>query len=69
MYEYESVIIMGTMAGVQLSPQSRDKRVLMTMTLVRKAHFELYDSPLHIVGENALDSTAVLLHFPILRNS
>merc|ERR1719353_2325496 len=60
MYEYESVIIMGTMAGVQLSPQSRDKRVLMTMTLVRKAHFELYDSPLHIVGENALDSTAVL---------
>merc|ERR1719217_1990641 len=51
---------MGTMAGVQLSPQSRDKRVLMTMTLVRKAHFELYDLPLHIVGENALDSTAVL---------
>merc|ERR1719281_571624 len=58
--EYESAIVMGTMAGVKLPPQSRDRRVLTTMLMVRKAHYELYESPLHIVGENALDATAVL---------
>ena len=58
--EYESAIVMGTMAGVKLSPQSRDRRVLSTMLMVRKAHYDLYESPLHIVGENALDATAVL---------
>jgi hypothetical protein len=40
----------------------------MTMILVRKAHYELYDSPLHIVGENALDSTAVLANSMKLRD-
>merc|ERR1719428_1141962 len=38
------------------------------MILVRKAHYEFYDSPLHIVGENALDSTAVLANSMKLRD-
>merc|ERR1719271_1562469 len=63
--KFESAIVMGTMASVDLPSHSQDTRVLQTMLLLRKTHSELYpETPLHVVGENCLDSTAVLALAP-----
>ena len=59
--KFESAIVMGTMASVELPSHSQDTRVLQTMLLLRKTHSELYpETSLHVVGENCFDSTAVL---------
>ena len=39
--KFESAIIMGTTAGITMSAQSRDRRVLATMLLLRMVHAEL----------------------------
>ena len=54
---------MGTLHGVKLPPESRDRRVQMTMLLLRSIQGIIYpddDAPLHVVGENAIDSSAAL---------
>jgi len=62
---FESAVVLGTMAGVDLPAASRDMRVLSTMILLRKAHHEYFPGqPLHVVGENAIDSTSSLALVP-----
>ena len=52
--KFESAIVMGTMASVDLPSHSQDTRVLQTMLLLRKTHSELYpETPLHVVTEAA----------------
>jgi len=60
--KYEAAVVMGTVVGASLAPASRDRRVLSTMILLRKAHNEVHPgTSLHIVGENMLDFTADLV--------
>lgn len=62
-WTFEAAIVMGTLAGKHMSPQSRDRRVLMTSLLIRQLQEEIHpdQDSFHIVGENALDSTSSLI--------
>eukprot|EP00927_Polykrikos_kofoidii_P005443 TRINITY_DN12158_c0_g1_i2.p1 TRINITY_DN12158_c0_g1~~TRINITY_DN12158_c0_g1_i2.p1 ORF type:complete len:774 (+),score=81.57 TRINITY_DN12158_c0_g1_i2:50-2371(+) len=58
--KFETVIVLGTMAK-PLPKRSQDMRMLSTYVLVHQIHQEVYgDTPLHVIGENQLDSTAAL---------
>jgi hypothetical protein len=64
-YQFEAAIVMGTLVGADLPPQSRDRRVLTTMLLLRTIHAKYHgDRHLHVVGENSLESTSVLALAP-----
>jgi hypothetical protein len=71
--KYEAAIVFGTMAGKDLPPESRDRRVQTIMLLLRQTQAIIYGTkakagkewrPLHVVGENAIDSTAALAVTP-----
>jgi hypothetical protein len=71
--KYEAAIVMGTMAGQDLPPESRDRRVQTIMLLLRQTQALIYGTkakggkdwrPLHVVGENAIDATAALAVTP-----
>jgi hypothetical protein len=69
--KYEAAIVMGTCEGVTLSSESRDRRVQKTMLLLRMTQKLLYgtEAPMHVVGENAIDSSAALALTPMsMRN-
>jgi hypothetical protein len=68
-FQFEAAIVMGTVAGPKLLPASRDRRVLMTMLMLRKLQKEIYgdriaNKEFHVCGENALDATANLAIAP-----
>ena len=65
-----STIVLGTQSGVDLSPQSRDTRVLCIMLLLRKLckdKLKVQNVPMHVVGENQEDMTARLALGPLQR--
>jgi hypothetical protein len=73
--KYEAAIVMGTLHGTTALPaESRDRRVQMTMLLLRTTQALIYGSdrseaPIHVVGENAIDSSAALALAPMsMRN-
>ena len=62
---FTTAIVLGTAAGIDLSPQSRDTRVLTILLLLRHLARKCRPKlPLHVIGENAQDATALLALSP-----
>lgn len=65
---FDSTIVLGTQAGVNLPDAGKDMRVLNIMLLLRHLLAETgSDRPMHVVGENNLDDTADLALAPLAR--
>ena len=62
-YSCDAIIVLGTSAAQDLTPHSADLRVLTILLLLRKLLMHR-DEPVHIIGENQEDTTALLALAP-----
>lgn len=62
---FQQAIIMSTMANEKLSPFSRDTRVISIMLFLRHLQVLYRQEPMHIIGENSMDSTSYLAMGPV----
>eukprot|EP00930_Biecheleria_cincta_P039055 TRINITY_DN26861_c0_g1_i1.p1 TRINITY_DN26861_c0_g1~~TRINITY_DN26861_c0_g1_i1.p1 ORF type:complete len:857 (-),score=140.97 TRINITY_DN26861_c0_g1_i1:89-2659(-) len=66
---YDKAVILSTMADCDLPPMSRDSRILSIMLHLRHLQMTYKKPPIHVIGENALDSTSVLAMGPSSRDT
>lgn len=66
---YDKAVVLSTVADVDLPPMSRDSRILSIMLHLRHLQM-IYDKPpIHVIGENAVDSTSYLAMGPSSRDT
>eukprot|EP00931_Biecheleriopsis_adriatica_P089392 TRINITY_DN63531_c0_g1_i1.p1 TRINITY_DN63531_c0_g1~~TRINITY_DN63531_c0_g1_i1.p1 ORF type:complete len:836 (-),score=97.81 TRINITY_DN63531_c0_g1_i1:143-2650(-) len=58
--QFDTAVVLSTSAGKRLSPFSQDTRVMTIIVSLHRLQQKYYNAPIHVVAENAMDSTASL---------